>query len=160
MSKDSTSTGHQHRIDHFYARADRWRELTSIARRSGPGRGGRETVEAAFRAIELQEEFHAFPGSRLMTALRDRLDPDRFSPQSFAALVQRISSAIVTRDYKHDPSEWETDDAGDVPVDLLPPTLGGNPARRPYFETLIVTPSPMARWPSSSASSGAIFCSR
>src|SRR6185369_5908000 len=100
-----------------------------------------------FAEIELDEEFHAFPGGRLMAALRDRLDPGRFSAQSFATLVRRISAAIVTRDYKHDSSEWETDDSGDIPADLLPPTLGEGSARRPYFEVLVVTPSPMARWP-------------
>ena len=44
-------------------------------------------------------------------------------------------------------SEWETDDGSDVPAELLPPTLGQTVARRPYFELLVVTPSPMARWP-------------
>jgi len=147
MTKAGTATDHTHRIDHFYARADRWRELASLAQRSANRSGGREAVQAAFGDIALQEEFHAFPGARLMAALRDRLDPDRFSADSFAALVRRISAAIVTRDYRHDASEWETDDAGDVPVDLLPPTLGEGAARRPYFELLVVTPSPMARWP-------------
>jgi arginine decarboxylase len=147
MTKAATAQQEPRRIDHFYARADRWRELASIARRSASGTGNREALEAAFAEIELDEEFHAFPGGRLMAALRDRLDPGRFSAQSFATLVRRISAAIVTRDYKHDSSEWETDDSGDIPADLLPPTLGEGSARRPYFEVLVVTPSPMARWP-------------
>ena len=135
------------RIDHFYARADRWRELASLAQRCASGSSDRETVERALNDIELLEEYHAFPGNRLLAALRDRLEEDSFSAQSFASLVRRISAAIVTRDYKHDASEWETDDGGDVPVDLLPPTLGQAVVRRPYFEVLVVTPSPMARWP-------------
>jgi arginine decarboxylase len=137
-----------HRIDHFYARADRWRDLASIAARWASGTTGREAVETAFAELGGQEEFHAFPGGRLMAALRERLDGDRDAAHPFAALVRRISAAVVTGDYKHDLSEWETDDAGDVPADLLPPTLGQAAApQRPYFEVLVVTPSPIARWP-------------
>src|SRR5438045_418825 len=119
MNSTATPGTASRRIDHFYARADRWRDLASIAGRWASGASNREAVENAFAELELQEEFHAFPGSRLMAALRDRLD-DGSTPQAFAALARRISAAVVTRDYKHDPSEWETDDAGDVPVDLLP----------------------------------------
>jgi arginine decarboxylase len=138
----------QHRrIDHFFARADRWRDLAAVARRWARGEADRSIVDAAFAAIELQEEFHAFPGGRLITALRERLAGDLASAQSFAALMRRISAAIVTRDYKHDASEWEIDDSADIPADVLPPTLGHGFTRRPYFEVLVVTPAPMARWP-------------
>ena len=33
------------RIDHFYARADRWRELASLAQRCASGSSDRETVD-------------------------------------------------------------------------------------------------------------------
>src|SRR4249919_3749480 len=87
------------RIDHFYARADRWRDLASIAARWAGGIADREAVETALAELSLQEEFHAFPGGRLMAALRDRLDIDRDSAQPFAALARRISAAVVTGDY-------------------------------------------------------------
>jgi len=132
------------RIDHFFARADRWRELASLAQRRACSGAEREIVEAAFEEVALLEEFHAFPGHRLMTALRERLAGADSSAEPFAALVRRISSAIVTRDYKRDPSEWETDDSADTPADVLPPTLGETAARRPYFEVLVVTPKPAA----------------
>ena len=32
-------------------------------------------------------------------------------------------------------------------ADVLPPTLGRTDAHRPYFEVLIVTGAPAARWP-------------
>ena len=147
MKNTAASSETPRRIDQFYARADRWRELASIARRAESGKLDRDAIETALAEIDLHEEFHAFPGGRLLAALRERLDSDRFAVRSFAALARRISTAIVTRDYKHDPSEWETDDGSDVPVDLLPPTLGRGGTRRPYFELLVVTPSPMARWP-------------
>src|SRR6478752_7393614 len=134
------------RIDHHFARADRWRDLADLARRWTAGRAERQDVETAFAELELQEQYYAFPGARLLTALRARIAADRSSAESFAALVRRISSAIVTRDYKHDPSEWETDDSADVPADILPPTLGHDSARRPYFEVLVVTPAPVSRW--------------
>src|SRR3954467_11834758 len=139
--------GPDRRIDHYFARADRWRDLASVARQSVDGTVDRAVVDTAFAEIELQEEFHAFPGGRLMAALRERLAGGAGTAQTFAALVRRISAAIVTRDYKHDASEWETDDSADAPADLLPPTLGQAPARRPFFEVLVVTPAPMARWP-------------
>ena len=59
-----------------------------------------------------------------MAALRERLAGDHASAQSFATLVRRISAAIVTRDYKHDASEWETDDSADVPAGILLPPDG------------------------------------
>src|SRR4051812_30078255 len=137
----------ERRIDHYFARADRWREMASIARLWVDGTADRDAVVTAFAEIELHEEFHAFPGGRLMAALREKLAGGDGSAQSFATLGRRISAAIVTRDYKHDASEWETDDSADAPADLLPPTLGQGGSRRPYFEVLVVTPAPMARWP-------------
>ena len=140
-------TAAERRIDHIFARADRWRDLTSIARLWMHGPADRRMIDAAFGQVELYEEFYAFPGGRLMAALRERLAGDHASAQSFATLVRRISAAIVTRDYKHDASEWETDDSADVPADLLPPTLGQGSGQRAYFEVLVVTPAPVARWP-------------
>src|SRR4051812_30796821 len=101
--------GSDRRIDHFFARADRWRDLAITTRRWASGRSNRKAVDAAFAEIERQEEFYAFPGGRLMAALGERLAGDLASAQSSAALVRRISAAIVTRDYKHDLTEWETD---------------------------------------------------
>lgn len=135
------------RIDHFFDRADRWRDQASLAQRWARGRADRASVEAAFDALALLEEFYAFPGGRLIAAMRERLAGGDASADSFAALVGRVSTAIATRDYKHDPSEWETDDSADVPADLLPPTLGEGATRKPYFEVLVVTPTPMVRWP-------------
>src|SRR6478609_4276011 len=103
------------RIDHFYARADRWRDLVNLARSWANGHCDREVVAAAFDGLAIQEEFHAFPGQRLIAALRDKLYSDKDSAASFAAIAHRVSAAIVTRDYKHDASEWETDDSADVP---------------------------------------------
>src|SRR3954451_21483468 len=98
MADDEPET--ERRIDHFFARADRWRELASIARLWAGGGETRTVLDTAFARIAIHEEFHAFPGGRLMTALRERLAGDLASAQSFAALVRRVSGAIVTRDYR------------------------------------------------------------
>lgn len=137
------------RIDRFFsmpsARADQWRELVGLAQRWEAGKGDRKAVEAALGDLAVMEEFHAYPGVRLMTALRDRLGSD--AAQSFTTLARNISMAIVTRDYKHDPAEWETsEDIANAPADRLPPTLGRHDASRPYFEVLVVSPAPPARW--------------
>lgn len=137
------------RIDRFFsmpaARADQWRELVGLAQRWEAGKGDRKLVETALDELAVMEEFHAYPGVRLMTALRDRLGAG--AAQGFTSLARNIASAIVTRDYKHDAAEWETsEEIANAPADRLPPALGGGPAHRPYFEVLVVSPAPPARW--------------
>ncbi|MEJ1156694.1 decarboxylase [Prosthecomicrobium sp. N25] len=132
-----------HRIDHFFsmpsARADGWRALADVAGAWADGRAAVGAVAEAFATATGMEDFHAFPGARLLAALKERLAAGE--AKGFAALARRLSAAIVTRDYKYDPAEWETgDETGDTPADILPPTLGRGEARRPYFEMLLVTP--------------------
>lgn len=138
------------RIDHFFsmpsARADRWRDLTAAARSWVEGRGDRAAVIAALQGIESLEEFHAFPGARVMALLRERLDET--SAAGFAALARRISAAIVTRSHKYirhadaDEDEKEEDRRlADAVPGLMSATLGREEARRPYFEMLIVAPN-------------------
>ena len=115
------------RIDKFFsmpaARADFWRDLVAAAQRWASGKGERKAVEAALSELAVMEEFHAYPGVRLINALREKLGTD--AAQSFATLARNISSAIITRDYKHDPAEWEvSEDVANAPADRLPPTLG------------------------------------
>ncbi|TXR47086.1 decarboxylase [Phyllobacterium endophyticum] len=133
----------EHRIDHFFsmpaARADRWRDIVGASRAWSSGRSDKAAVEAAFAELGPIEEFHAFPGAGLMGALREKLHGD--NAVGFTELVRRISAAIVTRDFKYDAAEWGTaDEVSDSPADVLPPTLGGREARRPYFEMLMVAP--------------------
>ena len=66
------------RIDHFFsapsARNDRWREINSCAKAWAAGRTDRAATEAALRAAAPLEEFHAYPGNRLLSALNERLE--------------------------------------------------------------------------------------
>ncbi len=137
------------RIDRFFsmpgARADRWRDLVDLARRWEANKGDRQSVEAALDELAVTEEYFAYPGGRLISALRERAATD--AAQSCVRLASAIASAIVTRDYKHDAAEWETsEDVVDTPPDRLPP-MADSEHRRPYFEVLVVSPAPMSRWP-------------
>lgn len=143
-SQDSRS------IDHFFSapsgRQDRWRELHAAARAWAKGNEKRSTVEVSLEEIGVVEEFHAFPGQELIASLRERLQND--DANGFLALAKRISVAIITGNYKHDPKEWQAVDLSLAdPVDVLPSPLGEVTAHRPYFELLTVTPAPAGRWP-------------
>lgn len=137
-------------IDHFFSapagRTDRWRDLHAVARTWAKGDGPRGAVEAELDDLGVIEEFYAFPGQELIAALRERLQSDDAS--GFLALAKRISLAIITGNYKHDPKEWQAVDLSLAePVDVLPSSLGDTPVHRPYFELLTVTPAPAGRWP-------------
>lgn len=145
----------QTRIDQFFAmrsaRADQWRALTSAAEGWAGGRGQRTDVEATLGDLAIVEEFHAYPGPRLMAQLRDRIVAN--DAGSVARLARAISNALLTRAYRDRPGEWEAPDEAEaaVPADVLPPTLGSAEARRPCFEVLIVSSQPALRWPALAA---------
>lgn len=137
-------------IDHFFSapsgRHDRWRDLHSLARSWANGDAKRGAVEQALDDLGVLEEFHAFPGTELIAALRERLRNE--DKAGFLALAKRISVDIITGNYKHDAGERQAADLSlPEPADLLPPALGETQTHRPYFELLIVSPAPPARWP-------------
>ncbi len=149
MTKEAPSVA---QLDHFLStssmRLDRWRELNAKAQtwaadaQSGK-RGGRAAVEAALAELNALEDFFAYPGPRLMNALTERISSD--DAHGAARMVQRMSGALLSGNYRYDGGEWETaDDATDAEPDRLRGGLGGNEAHRPYFETLFVTPTPSA----------------
>ena len=152
MSKGASS--HPVRIDRFFAgpgaRADQWRDLVEVAEAWSGGAGSREKFEAALAEMTATEEFHAYPGLRLLTALRDHAAADDAS--AAAALCRRITRAVLTRSFRQNAGDWDAheDDEG-AAADVLPPTLGRADAHRPYFEVLIVTGAPAARWPALAA---------
>ncbi len=142
--------GEPSRIDQFFAglsaRADRWRNLVELAEAWLSGSGSRANVEAALAEMAVTEEYHAYPGHQLMTALRERAAEN--DARATALLARRITRALITRSFRQNPSDWEAheDDEG-VAADVLPPALGRANAHRPYFEVAIVTGSPAVRWP-------------
>ena len=139
------------RVDQFFsgpnARADRWRELLDTVQAWLAGTGTRAAVEAVFANLGATEEFHAYPGHHLLTAVRDLIAAD--DARATATLVRRISSALLSRSFRRQAADWEAHEENDSPVaDVLPPTLGRGESQRPYFETLIVTGAPAERWAS------------
>jgi len=136
------------RIDYFFsmpaARADNWRELMGTARSWAEERATRADVEAAFNRVRLLEQFHAYPGARLMAALSERIQSG--AAAGAADLARRISGSIVTRAYKHDPAEWEVaEQVADTPPELQSSTMSPGERRRPYFEMLLVAPGARTR---------------
>jgi len=142
------------RIDQIFsavsARIDRWREFSLCVQRLAAQRGGKAPGDLSSECVRLfaelrpLEEFHAFPGPRILAAIQERLSEG--DAVGTARLAQRISASLMSRRYRHDPREWEVDeDPGDA--DRALPTSLGETGARPYFETLFVSGAPPARWP-------------
>jgi arginine decarboxylase len=142
------------RIDHFFsavaARLDLWRDLNRAAlawAASATTRNDAKLQSAcghALAAVLPMEDFQAYPGPRLMSALTERqAGGDAFG---VSRLVQRVSRALMTRSYRSDPAEWEPHDEPGEAERAMPTALGDS-AARPYFEVLFVTPTPASRWP-------------
>jgi len=145
-----TSTLQAPGIDQFFAgygaRGDRWRNLVKLAEGWSAGSGSRSQFEAALDALIPTEQFHAYPGHQLLTALRNHASEN--DAHATAALARRITRALLTRSFRQNPNEWEDTEEGEATAaDLLPPTMGRSTSHRPYFEVLIVTGAPASRWP-------------
>src|SRR6266568_2075167 len=127
------------------ARADRWRNLVELAESWSDDPGNRAAFEAAFAEMAAIEEFHAYPGPQLISALRDHTTDN--NAQAAASLTRRITRALLTRSFRQNPGDWDGEEDGEgAASDVLPPALGRSDARRPYFEVLIVTGAPTTRW--------------
>ena len=147
MSNDGKST--EHRIDQFFsgpgARADQWRDLVEAAKAWAGATGGRAKYEALLNDLAVTEEFHGYPGLQLMAALKESAAAG--DAATSLALSTRIVQALMTRSFRQHAGDWSVNEDGDGGVpDLLPPAFGRSEARRPYFETLIVTGVPATNW--------------
>jgi arginine decarboxylase len=145
---------HERRIDQFFsgpgARADEWRGLVEAAKAWSTGAGDRGGFEERLSQLAITEEYHAYPGPRLMAALRERAGAG--DAAGALALATRITHALQTRSFRQHAGDWdEHADADTEMPDLLPPGFGETTTRRPYFETLIVTGVPATAWPSLAA---------
>ena len=140
----------ERRIDQFFsgpgARADEWRGLVEAAKAWSSGSGDRAGFEKKLSQLATTEEYHAYPGRRLMAALTERAVAN--DAAGTLALAMRITQSLQTRSFRQHASDWDAqaDDDADMP-DLLPPGFGETSVRRPYFETLIVTGIPATNWP-------------
>jgi arginine decarboxylase len=137
-------------IDHFFsalaARLDLWRDLSRTAQRwaaTPAARSGQAACQDALTALLPLEDFQAYPGARLLNAIKERVSGG--DAIGTARLVQRVSSALMSQSYRSDAGEWESED--DAASERVMPTALGETTARPYFEVLLVTPTPAARWP-------------
>jgi arginine decarboxylase len=140
----------EHRIDQFYsgpgARADHWRFLVDAAKAWSDGSGKRSQLDALLAEIDVTEEFHGYPGPRLMAALKEAAASGDAS--ATAALATRIMQSLQTKSFRQHANDWDIHDDGERALtDLLPPSLGRAESHRPYFEVLIVTGVAATNWP-------------
>ena len=138
------------RIDQFFAgpgaRADQWYQLVELAKSWSGGSANREEFEAALAELAATEEFHAYPGLKLMTALRDAAAAS--DAHATATLARRITRALVTRSFRQNAGDWESHEDGEgASQAMLHPALARSDSHRPYFEVLIVTGAPAGHWP-------------
>lgn len=131
----------QVRIDQLFAgpgaRGDLWRNLVEVAEAWSGGLANRAKFEAALAEMTPTEEFHAYPGPQLITALRHRAAEN--DAQAAVSLARRITRAVLSRSFRKNRGDWEAHEEGEeVAADVLPPALGHSDAHRPYFEVLIV----------------------
>ena len=151
MSKDAKPI--QKRIDQFFSgpggRADDWRDLVEAAK-IWARVGNRAAYDAALADLSVTEEFHGYPGPQLMAALREAAAGG--DGQTSLALATRIAQALATRSFRQHAGDWNVNDEGNGEApELVPPTFGSHAARRPYFETLIVTGVSSSQWPALAA---------
>jgi arginine decarboxylase len=124
----------ERRIDQFFsgpgARADDWRSLVEAAKSWSAGSTDRDSFEKLLSQIAIIEEFHAYPGSRLMAELRERAAASDAS--GVLALAMRISQALVTRSFRQHAGDWDVHPDADTEMpELLPPGFGETTTRRP-----------------------------
>ncbi len=130
-------------------RSDQWRQLNAAARAwSSAGdaarSGARDACTKLLDEVVRLEHCWAYPGERLLAAVREALE--RGDAALFARLVQKVSGALLSGDYRRDEQVWDTGDAADRNVlDALPPDVTGV-QDKPYFEVLVVTPSDPSQW--------------
>jgi arginine decarboxylase len=139
-----------YRIDQFHAgpgaRADHWRFLVDAAKAWSDGSGRRNEFDVLFAEIEVIEEFHGYPGPRLMAALKEAAASGDAS--ATMALATRILQSLQTKSFRQQANDWDIHDDGERALtDLLPPSLGRAEPHRPYFEVLIVTGVAATNWP-------------
>jgi len=100
----ATSKVEQRRIDQFFsgpgARADEWRGLVEAAKAWSSGSGDRAGFEEKLSELAITEEYHAYPGLRLMAALTECAaagDAPVASAPSIAAPTMRIAARFIAR---------------------------------------------------------------
>ena len=90
-------------------RSDQWRQLNAAARawaNAGDAARGaaRDACAKLFDTATRLEYCWAYPGERLLAALREALDGA--DAALFARLTQKVSGALLSGDYRRDEAAW------------------------------------------------------
>ena len=153
MSLDQDTTlPLDHLVSTMEARLDAWRVLNAANRAwaaTGAATGdetAKQAVERQLRCLSSLEEFYAFPGRQFMGSLAELVAEG--DAAAAARLSARLSAALLSKSYHNNPGEWDSDESSLDNADRLPPALNGNGGdkHRPYFEVLVVTPTPQTKW--------------
>ena len=135
------------------ARADRWRQLSAVARawQASPaqnGAGDALFTEAMtlFSEVAPLEAFFAYPGPRLMAVTEQAL-AERNAGVA-VRLIQHISAALLSGAYRQDSAAWDPlqEEGAARAIDLRVPDPQTGNGQKPYFEVLVVTPTDPAHW--------------
>src|ERR1700722_2163405 len=98
----------ERRIDQFFfgpgARADEWRGLGEAAKAWSSGAGDRAGVEEKLSQLGITEEYHAYPGRRLMAVLKERAAEG--DAAGTLALAIRITQSLQTRSFRQHAGDW------------------------------------------------------
>ncbi len=131
-------------------RNDRWSALAraavqwSRAVRADEKRALKKEIDRLVGALNIVEHYFAYPGLALMAALQAKVDAD---DAGFVPLIRRITDAVETGGYRHEPGVWEPDAEEELnAADYLPPPISGVQGERQYFEVLRVGAPDVMNW--------------
>ena len=131
------------------ARCDRWQDLAhagqALVAQSSSGSSTKETladVEALLAPLGVIENFHAYPGEAMMSALKEALGRSDYS--SFFRITTRIAKAIITGSYRRSANAWKLGEEGESEGNdrLMKDYFDTGDLTKPYFEVLIVSDDP------------------
>ena len=131
------------------ARCDRWQGVAhagqALVAQSSSGASTRETlakVEALLAPLGIFENFHAYPGETLFSALKDSLGRSDFS--GFSRAATRIAKAITTGSYRRAADAWKLGNEGESEGNdrLMKDYFDTGDLTKPYFEVLMVNDDP------------------
>jgi arginine decarboxylase len=144
------------RVDQFFtgteARFDRWRSLlqstrlweAAASRQPSEKEKQQASTSASFQELRQWEDFFAYPGQVLLTTLGERIGSG--DAAATARLAQSISTALLTHSYRSNLADWEGEEQQAISLSDRVPGTGEEIQYRPYFEVLMVSPTPSSKW--------------
>src|SRR5207344_475954 len=88
-------------------------------------------VASAFQELRQWEDFFAYPGQKLLASLEDRISSG--DATGAARLSQSIGNALLTRSYRANVGDWESDDESPVNFGERVPVVGDDAATHPPY---------------------------